>query len=265
MDASPIVDHGTAYRYMVKYASKEESRSRDAQRLLARLVRESAAMDEGDDNRSSLQQIVRRVLQTCTTRRDMGAQELMRLLIQTPSVHHSLEFVIASIGDPAGGLRRRAHLLEAYARRRDPAAWGAHQELPPNLGGMSYSLFAATFRLNGQGLITALTGRNRVVSSRPFASSKPRGPRYHEYCRNRLVKFRPWEGELWQGWGGDHGELATTDDPVAQQGMIANWVACRDECLRLDPDDRPRGFSARDAHLDANRRQPRWRQGGDGI
>lgn len=227
VDASPIVDHGMAYKYMVKYASKGESRSRDAQRLLAQLVRESERMDEGDENRLSLVQILRRVLQTCTTRRDMGAQEVMHLLMQTASVYHDLEFVRAStvlnshevVGNAEGsGLRRQANLLEGYARRADMTAWAPRQAMPVNIAAMPYSEFAARFRLQRNGAITALTGRNRVVSFRPFASCNPRGSRYHEYCRNSLNKFKAWEGPLWQGWGGAEGELATTDDAVAHRG-----------------------------------------------
>ena len=268
MDASPIIDHGMAYKYMVKYASKGESRSRDAQRLLARLVRESAGMDEGDDNRLSLQQILRRVLQTCTTRRDMGAQEVMHLLMQTPSVHHNLEFVITStvvnntevVANNAGGLWRRAALLEGYARRSTRATWVRQQDVPQDIQAMPYSEFAARFRLTNDGRITALTGRNRVVSFQPFVSCNPRGPRYHEYCRNSLVKFKAWEGELWEGWGGAEGELACTDDAAAKARMITNWEAFRGECLSLDPSARPRGFSARDANWEADRQRNRRRR-----
>lgn len=91
VDASPIVDHGLAYSYMVNYASKGESRSKQAKRVLTHMVSASAGLAEDDPDRLSLQQILRRTLQTCATRRDMGAQEDMHLLLQTPSVHHDLE------------------------------------------------------------------------------------------------------------------------------------------------------------------------------
>lgn len=77
MDASPIVDHWSAYRHVVKYASKGESRSKETQRVLAHLVSASAGMNEDDRDRLSLQQFLHRTLQTCTTRRDMGAQKVI--------------------------------------------------------------------------------------------------------------------------------------------------------------------------------------------
>ena len=50
-DCSPIVDHGSAHRYMVKHTSKDEARSREAQRMLTRLVSANAALDANDDTR----------------------------------------------------------------------------------------------------------------------------------------------------------------------------------------------------------------------
>ncbi|CAM9191521.1 unnamed protein product, partial [Pylaiella littoralis] len=245
VDASPIVDHGMAYMYMVKYATKGESRCREAQRLLTRLVRESGELEEGDENRLSLRQILRRVMQTCTTRRDMGAQEMMHLLMQTPSVNHDLEFVTASataatsevVATEAGGLRRVSDLIDGYAKRCDPATWARARDAPSGLDSMPYSEFASRYRLQRGGKIVALTSRNRVVSFRPFVSSSPRGPRYYEYCRNSLVKFRAWSGELWNGWGGEDGELATTDDPDARQRMIDTWQRAGGEQNDGDEDD----------------------------
>lgn len=74
---------------MVKYASKGESRSKEAQRMLTRLV--AAAADDESDMRLTLREMMRKVMMKCTTRRDMGVQEVMHLLLQVPSVDHDLE------------------------------------------------------------------------------------------------------------------------------------------------------------------------------
>ena len=71
VDCSPIVDHGSAHRYMVKYASKGEARSREAQRMLTRFVSAVTALGANDDTRMTLPQILRKVVMMCTTRRDM--------------------------------------------------------------------------------------------------------------------------------------------------------------------------------------------------
>lgn len=196
---------------------------------------------------------------------------MMHLLMQTPSVHHNLEFVVATTvanstevrGTSTGGLRCVRSLLDGYAARNNTDTWVARRDMPSGLEPMPYSEFASCFRVNRGGLITRLTGSNRAVSFRPFVSCSPRGGRYHEYCRNSLVKYRSWSGGLWEGWGGEEGELATTEDPVARQRMIDNWVSFRDTTLQLDPAERPRGFTARDLDFTHNRRQRRRRREGE--
>ena len=79
VDASFIVDRGMAYRYMVKYASKGESRSRDAQKLLTTLLND--ASEQAIDERLSMPRMLQSAMMRCTTRRDMGAQEVQLSLI----------------------------------------------------------------------------------------------------------------------------------------------------------------------------------------
>ncbi|CAN0561365.1 unnamed protein product, partial [Laminaria digitata] len=140
----------------------------------------------------------------------MGVQEVMHLLLQSSSVMHNLEFIRAStqctdVEVVADGTRRLAvkrDLLPAYAARRDDDAWCRGKPEESQLAAMPYSEFAATFKLNRGGQILRHSRRNRVVSLGPFLSCKPRGERYADYCRNSLVKFRPWSGGLHDGWGG---------------------------------------------------------------
>lgn len=64
--------------------------------MLTRLVSASVKVDEESQDRLSLLLVLRRTLQTCITRRDMGTWEVIHLVLHTPSVHHDLEFAIAS-------------------------------------------------------------------------------------------------------------------------------------------------------------------------
>ena len=124
-DFSPIVDQGGATTYMVKYAAKGESSSREAQKMLITLVNEAAELPLDGDERLSLPQIMRKVMNCATTRRDMGVQEVMHMNLQMPMVLNNVEFVRAATqntdvevrrGAPEGGLRPVRGLLEAYAR-----------------------------------------------------------------------------------------------------------------------------------------------------
>ena len=164
----------------------------------------------------------------CTTRTDMGVQEVMHLLLQSRSVVHHLEFVRPStqctdVEMVAGGTRRlavRRDLLHAHAARHQDDAWARGHPDEEVLQAMPYSEFAATFNLNRGGQILPHYRRNRVVSFRPFLSCEPRGERHVDDCHNSLVKFRPWSGGLHNGWGGLDVELADTDDPVRREYMV---------------------------------------------
>lgn len=79
----------------------------------------------------------------------------------------------------------------------------------------------------------------------PVFSNKPSSPMYAEYCRNQLVKLRPWFGDLRNTWDGQQDEAGDISDKAA--------------ILVLQLVQRPRGFSARD--LQAARRRRRQRTG----
>ncbi|CAM9801951.1 unnamed protein product, partial [Laminaria digitata] len=64
--------------------------------MLTRLVAAAAAQADDDATRMTLPQILRRVLMMCTTRRDMGVQEVMHLLLQSSSVINNFEFIRVS-------------------------------------------------------------------------------------------------------------------------------------------------------------------------
>ena len=100
--------------------------------------------------------------------------------------------------------------------------------------------------------------RNRVVTFRPIYSSDPRGDKCPDYCRNRLVRFRPWNGDLANGWGGAEGDVAQTEDPDKRQAMVDAWTDFAERTLLLPERQRPTGFSAPDLRP-ARRRRRRQR------
>ena len=77
------------------------------------------------------------------------------------------------------------------------------------------------------------------------------------YCRNRLVRFRPWNGDLANGWGGAEGDVAQTEDPVKRQAMVDAWTDFAERTLLLPEPQRPTGFSAPDLRPALRRRRRR--------
>ncbi|CAN0124566.1 unnamed protein product, partial [Scytosiphon promiscuus] len=262
VDASFIVDRGMAYRYMAKYASKGESRSKEAQRILTEMINEAHAQPE--DDRPHMGALLQRTMMRATTRRDMGCQEVMHNLLQMESVLHNLAFATVDTEDTTVELNASARcttLLQGYQYRLESRVWSPTiSDKPSNdiLEAMSYAEFAAQFfipRTSARQIKRIASDTNRVVTFKPWGSSNPAGDRYPDYCRNSLVRFKPWSGELSNGWGGLPGELACTDCVVARDRMVVNWVAFATPMLRESI--QPPGFSARDLHT--ARRIPRRR------
>lgn len=94
VDSSLIVGRGMAYRYMVKHASKGESRSREAQKLLTDII--NNASEQETDERPSMPRMLQSAMMRCTIHRDKGAQEVQHLNMQEDSVDHNLSFAKAS-------------------------------------------------------------------------------------------------------------------------------------------------------------------------
>lgn len=269
VDFSPIVDQGGAQTYMVKYASKGESSSKEAKRMLITLVHDAAEQVPDSPERLSLPQILRKIMNCATTRRDMGVQEVMHMNLQIPMVLNNVEFVRAATqntdveverGAPEGGLRPVRGLLEAYARRMEETAWapqGRDRPADDVLLTMNFCEFAATFKLDRQQKIDAHTRDNRVVTFQPYFSNSATSPAYPDYCRSQLVKYRPWTGDLHNGWGGQPGETADTTDETARSNMVTQWRTWAESQRRLPRERLPYGFSARDLDTERRRRQPR--------
>jgi len=272
VDFSPIVDHGGATTYMVKYASKGESSSKEAKKMLTTLVHGAAEQPLDDPERLTLPQILRRIVNCATTRRDMGVQEVMHMNLQIPMVFNNVEFVRAATqntdvevqrGAPDGGLRPVRGLLEAYARRMDQGEWapqGRERPAVSDVAAMNFCEFAATFKLDRQQKIVAHTRDNRVVTFQPYFSNSATSPVYPDYCRSQLVKYRPWAGDLHNGWVGQPGETADTTDDAARSNMVTQWRTWAESQRRLPREQMPYGFCARD--LDTQRRRRREPRGG---
>ncbi|CAN0170751.1 unnamed protein product [Scytosiphon promiscuus] len=271
VDFSAIVDQGGCQQYMVKYCAKGESRSKDGLELLTFLVRRSSEQDASEEERLELPAILRRVLMKATTRRDMGVQEVQHLNLETSLVLTDVEFVRASTQNTVVEVRRREgeggtapvrDLLVAYSTRMDESSWtvdGGGRPPDNELEAMNYCEFCATFKLTRDKRLKRHDRTNRVVTFVPFFSHKRSNPKYPDYCRTQLVKLKPWQGGMHNGWGGREEETADTEDEAAREGMISRWREYATTVLQGPIFERPYGFSARD--LAAERRRG---TGGDG-
>lgn len=122
---------------------------------------------------------------------------------------------------------------------------------------MNFCEFAARFTVTNREKITAHTRQNRVVTFQPFFSNSTTSPAYADYCRSQLVKYRPWTGDMHNGWGGQPGEAADTNDVAARENMKTQWRSWAGAIRLLPREQQPYGFSARDLQTERRRSQPR--------
>ena len=224
--------------------------------------------EQATDERPSMPRMLQSAMMRCTTRRDIGAQEVQHLNMQEGSIYHNLSFAKATtqrdsvelIAGSGGRPRIRRDLLTAYSERFDAQTWPHRAMLPKEtLRQMSYAEFAMTFYVGTDGLIKRFRGsRNRVIIYRTLNYSDPRGDNYPDYCRRSLVTFHPWQGCHANGWGGAEGDVAGTDDVDKRQAMVSTWTTFAEETLLLPYAQRPPGFSAVD--LRPAPRRPRRRR-----
>ena len=160
---------------MVKYASKGESRSRDAQKLLTALLND--ASEQATDERPSMPRMLQSAMMRCTTRRDMGAQEVQHLNLQVESVDHNTSFARASTQKDSVELQHGPgesprDTLTANGERLDAQTWPLRTMLVKDaLRDMPFADFVMDFYVGRNGLITRCRGgaaRNRVVTFRPI-------------------------------------------------------------------------------------------------
>ena len=116
----------------------------------------------------------------CTTRRDMGAQEVQHLNLQVESVDHNTSYARASTQKdsvelqhgPGGRPEIRRDTLTAYGEGLDGQTWPPRTMLVNDvLRDMPFANFVMDFYVGRNGLITRCRGgaaRNRAVTFRPI-------------------------------------------------------------------------------------------------
>ncbi|CAM9517134.1 unnamed protein product, partial [Hapterophycus canaliculatus] len=82
--ASFILDRGMAYRFIVKYGSKGEWRSKEVQKMITETMNAAHAL--AGDERKTMTTMLKWAMMKATTRRDMGVQEVMPNLLQMESI-----------------------------------------------------------------------------------------------------------------------------------------------------------------------------------
>ena len=193
VDLQVVVDVDVCARYMAKYVSQSEPRSKPATGILKDCV---DRLHDTDQAASALKKAMIQV----AGERDMGAQETAHLLLQEPLYRCTYSFVPVSLD----GNRRINHedptsealdesLINLYAQR---AKW---EKKFTGISELNFMDFAIKYCNSKDGPKPRPT--DVVIRAFPFFSPNPAGKNYPLYCKYQLIKYKPWIGTPANAWG----------------------------------------------------------------
>ena len=192
------VSRHKVFEYCAKYATKCEPCSKPLKEVFTAIVRSL------NDDSSSLK-AVQKLLINSVGERDYSAQETCHLFLQLPMFRASWDFVMLSLdasravedhleeGQPATALS----MLDHYIGR----------PTTPQFNDMTLLHFAQQYTMPKElGSNPSCRRKKVVVIVRPFCPPDPNGPKYEQYCRQKLMLYKPFRRQE---------ELVAEDDTYA--------------------------------------------------
>lgn len=223
VDMQYIVSRKRLVGYCAKYATKCEPRSQPLKEIFSSIVRSLK-----DDTTSSIK-AVQKLLINSVGERDYSAQETCHLLLQLPMFRASRDFIVLSLD---GSRAVEDHLtddqpatalstLDYYVTR--PNSLPFHD--------MTLLHFTQHYTMPKE-LDSNPSPRRKavVVIIRPYYSPDPNGPKYEQYCRQKLmlhVAFRQQEDLL-----GENNTYATAYATFLHSRSVP--PSLEDDIYRLD-------------------------------
>ena len=184
VDMQYILSRQKVIKYVAKYATKAEPRSKALRELFGNIVR--TIKDDG----TSLK-VVQKLLVNTVGERDFSAQETCHLLLQLPMYRATRDFVILSLD----GSREVDDNLEADRPVTVESQLDHYCTRPriPNHEALSILQFVQKYRMP-KTVGEAFVPRRKevVVIPRPYVSPDPEGPKYEQYCKQKLMMHLPF-------------------------------------------------------------------------
>ena len=171
-------------RRVAKYATKSEPRSKSLKTVYSTIMKSLK-----DDDKSL--KVVQKILINSVGERDYSAQETCHLLLQLPMYHASRDFVILSLD---GSREVDNKLDEGKVVTIDSYLdhYSAHPATA-DFQDLTILQFVERYRIPkriGDNLVRRK--KEVVVIVRPYCSPDPEGPKYEQYCRQKLMIHQPF-------------------------------------------------------------------------
>ena len=183
VDLQYVVSRQKVTKYVAKYATKSEPRSKALQEVYRSIMK--SINDDGTPLK-----VVQKLLTSTVGDRDFSAQETCHLLLMLPMVRSSRDFVVLCLD----GSREVDDNLEAdkpvtvesqldqYCARPDT---GEFNKLT--------LLDVEQYKIpKKKGVAFVPRKKEVLVIPRPYSSPDPDGPQYEQYCRQKLNLHQPF-------------------------------------------------------------------------
>ena len=184
VDIQYCVSRRKVINYCAKYATKCEPRSQSLKEIFTTIVRSLK------EDSSSLK-TVQKLLISSVGERDFSAQETCHLLLQLPMFKASRDFVVLSLD----GSRAVHEHLDEDQPATVPSALDNYISRPTTIQFENITLlqFVQDFTMRQEcGLEPSKRRKKVVVIVRPYCPPDPNGPKYEQYCQQKLMLYVPF-------------------------------------------------------------------------
>ena len=193
VDMQYCVSRRRVVEYCAKYATKCEPRSNTLKDIFSSIVKTLS-----DDNPSL--KAVQKLLINSVAERDFSAQETCHLLLQLPMFRASRDFIVLSLD----GSRAVQDHLEENQPATSLSTLDHYLARPSNQQFNDITLlhFVQHYTMPKEhGADPSRRSKKVVVITRPYCSPDPSGPKYEQYCKQKLMQHRPFrrQEELLEG------------------------------------------------------------------
>ena len=185
VDMQYIVSRNRVLNYIAKYAAKSEPRSKGLKAVYGNILKTMK------DNGSSLK-MVQKLMISSVAERDYSAQETCHLLLGLPMYRASRDFVYLTLDgsrqvdsnqEEGTAIVTLASQLDHYIN----CITGTEMEE------LSLLEFVQKFRMpKCIGVAPIRRKKEIVVIVIPYCSPDPQGPKYEQYCRQKLMLHQPF-------------------------------------------------------------------------
>ncbi len=184
VDMQYIVSRNKVIKYVAKYATKSEPRSKGLQEVY------STIMKSIKEDATPLK-VVQKLLTSTIGERDFSAQETCHLLLMLPLFRASRDFVVLSLD----GSRQVTETFEEDKSVTVDSQLDHYCARPdvPEFREVSLLKFVQKYRIPKK-IGSALVPRNKdvIVIPRPYCSPDPQGPQYEQYSKQKLMLHKPF-------------------------------------------------------------------------